>query len=184
MRVKGTVVKSIQQYVKDKWAAKYNDWLENLPSGAKTIMSNPIYATDWYPLNEGVILPTHHLKMFFDDNSIRAAMEAGKHSAEVSLTGIYKIFVKMANPGYIIKRASKIMATYYENAVLDVGESSSKSVTLLIKEFDNLDKMVEYRIAGWIEKGLELSGCSDIIVRITKSKIKGDDVTEYRMTWK
>jgi ribosomal protein S17E len=184
MKVKGTVVKSIQQFVKDKWSNQFNDWINNLPLASKNIMNNAIYATDWYPIDEAVIQPTYHLKMFFDDNSLKAAIESGKYSAEATLTGVYKIFVKFANPGYIIKRASKIMGTHYEDAILDVGETTNKSVVLFIKKFDKIDKMIEYRIAGWIEKGLELSGCNDIIVRVIKSLTKGDDVTEYKMTWR
>ena len=44
--------------------------------------------------------------------------------------------------------------------------------------------MIEYRIAGWIEKALELSGCEDIKIRITKSMTKGDAISEYKVSWK
>ncbi len=184
MRTKGTTVKSIQNFVKDKWPNKYNDWLENLPPESRKVLEGTILATQWYPLKEGAVLPTYHLKMFYDNNSLKAAWEAGRHSAESSLTGVYKIFVKLANPGYIIKRASKIMATYYENAILETGETTKNSVALNITKFEDLDKMIEHRIAGWIEKALELSGCKDIKIRITKSMTKGDAISEYKVSWK
>lgn len=184
MEVKGTTVKSIQSYVKDKWPERYYEWLDNLPVQSKEIMKSAIYATSWYPLNEGLVLPTHHLKMFFDGNSLKAAVEAGRYSAEDTLTGVYRIFVKMANPGYIIKRASKIMATYYKDSLLEVKETYQKSVVIDITKFENLDKMVEYRITGWMEKALELSGCKEVKVRISKSMTKGDEFTRYTCSWK
>lgn len=184
MKTKGTTVKSIHSFVKEKWPNNYPDWLDNLPEKSKEIMSSAILATAWYPIKEGAVLPTYHLKMFFDDDPLKAAWAAGRYSAEATLTGVYKIFVKVANPGYIIKRASKIMSTYYENAILERGEATDKSVVLIITKFEDLDQMIEYRIAGWIEKSLELSGCEDIKVKITKSITKGDAVTQYDMTWK
>jgi len=184
MRVKGTTVKSIQSFVKEKWPQRYDEWLNSLPQSSKDIMSDAIYATNWYPLNEGAVIPTYTIKMFFEDNSLKAAVESGKYNAEATLTGVYKIFVKMSNPGYIIKRASKIMSTYYEDTLLEVGETTSNSVILDITKFEQLDKMIEYRISGWIEKALELSGCKDINVRISLSMTKGDSITRYFVTWK
>ena len=43
----------------------------------------------------------------------------------------------------------------------------------------NPEKVIEYRIAGWIEKALEISGCKDISVEITKSMTQNDALTEF-----
>jgi len=184
MRTKGTTVKAIQNFVKDVYPQKYDEWIKNLPNESQKIMTEAIYATDWYPLNDGAIQPTYHLKMFYDENSLKAAWEAGRHSASITLTGVYKVFVKMANPSYVIKRASKITATYYENVVVDSGEETKNSVVVTIYEFPELHRLIEQRIGGWMERALELSGCSDIKTRITKSLTKGDGQTRYEINWK
>ena len=184
MRTKGTTVKAIQNFVKDQYPAKYDDWLNKLPTKARELMSGAILATDWYPLEEGAVLPTYHLKMFFDENSLKAAWQSGRHSAGATLTGVYRIFVKVANPSYIIKRASKITATYYENVVVKSSEETSNSVVVSIIEFEGLDRMIEHRIGGWMEKALELSGCKEVNIRIVKSLTRGDNITKYSITWK
>lgn len=184
MRTKGTTVKAIKNFVIDKYPNKYNDWLEKLPAKSKEIMKGTILATDWYPLNEGAIIPTHHLKMFYAENALKAAWEAGRHSAGATLTGVYKIFVKVANPSYIIKRAAKITATYYENVVVESSEETKNSVVVSIIKFEELDKMIEQRIGGWMEKALELSGCKEVKIRIIKSLTRGDSITKYSISWK
>ncbi len=184
MRTKGTTVKAIQNFVKAEYPNQYNDWLNSLPPKSREIMNGAIYATDWYPIQEGAVLPTYHLKMFFDQNSLKAAWHSGRHSADATLTGVYKIFVKVANPSYIIKRASKITATYYENVVVDSGEETKNSVVVTIYKFEQIDKLIEHRIGGWMERALELSGCSDVKMRITKALSKGDIETRYEITWK
>ncbi len=184
MRTKGTTVKAIQNFVKEKFSAHYNDWLNNLPQKSRDIMNGPIYATDWYPFQEGAVLPTHHLKMFFEQNALKAAWQSGRHSADATLTGVYKIFVKVAYPSYIIKRASKITATYYENVVVDSSEETQNSVVVTIIKFEEIDKLIEHRIGGWMERALELSGCKEVKIRITKALSKGDIETRFEISWK
>ena len=184
MKVKGTTVKSIKQFVKDTWPDRYEIWLNSLPKASKDIMSGSIYATDWFPLQEAAVTPTYYLKMFYNEDNFKAAWQAGRYSAETTLTGVYKVFVKVANPGYIIKRASRITATYYENVKVDSSETTSNSVVVTIHKFEDLDKMIEYRIGGWMERALELSGCDGVRIRITQSLTKGDAITKYKITWK
>jgi hypothetical protein len=42
---------------------------------------------------------------------------------------------------------------------------------------------VEARIAGWMQRALEINGCKNIIVKMPKSLTKGDPVTEYLVNW-
>jgi hypothetical protein len=54
---------------------------------------------------------------------------------------------------------------------------------LHITKFEKPDSYVEYRIGGWMNKALEISGCKNVKTLITKDIAKGDKVTEYVMSW-
>lgn len=183
MKTKGTTVKAIQNFVKGNFPDRYDEWLNSLPAKSKEIMTGAILATDWYPLKEGVVLPTRQLKMFFAENSLKAAWEAGRYSASTTLTGVYKIFIQMANPHYGIKRAAKATATYYENAVVESKNTGATSSEVYIIKFEDLDRMIEQRIGGWIERALELSGCENVKIRISKSLTRGDERTTFVISW-
>jgi hypothetical protein len=43
--------------------------------------------------------------------------------------------------------------------------------------------VVEQRIAGWIQRALEIHGCRQPAVNITKSLTKGDPCTELDFSW-
>ncbi len=47
-----------------------------------------------------------------------------------------------------------------------------------------MNKVVEYRIAGWIERALEICGCMNVTVNITQSLTDQDPCTEYNITWR
>jgi hypothetical protein len=183
MEIKGTAVKSISDFVKANFDNQYNDWLESLPEGSKRIMSNPILPNDWFPLEEAAITPTEKLCPLFYPDPMEAARQSGRYSAEIALHGIYKFFVKMSSPSFVIGKALGIMSTYYRPVELKIVDGAHGHTTLHLLHFPNSHSCVEYRIAGWCERALEISGCRHVKVTITKSLAKGDSLTEFIITW-
>ena len=102
MEIKGTAVIAIRDYVKINHSARFNDWLGKLSGESRQIFEGVIDASKWYPIESGGIEPTKKaIEMFHQGDYKMGAWEAGKYSAQKALTGIYKIFVKAASPGYI-----------------------------------------------------------------------------------
>jgi hypothetical protein len=66
---------------------------------------------------------------------------------------------------------------------METKSPDDKSVIAMITEFYPPSEVIEYRIAGWMEKALELSGCKNLKVEITRSLAKGDSLTEFDMRW-
>lgn len=184
MEVKGTAIKSISEYVKKNYKDRYYDWLNTLPEESKKIMKDGIYATDWYPLEVAAVIPTKMVgEMFFNDAK-KGAWESGRYSAELGLTGVYKLYVRMSKPGHIIARAGKIFSTYYRPSTIIIENETANTVDLTITEFETPNEVIDYRIAGWMEKALELSGCEDVVVNITESLAKGGAKTTFNMSWR
>jgi hypothetical protein len=184
MEIKGTAVIAIRDFVKINYGDKYNEWVQSLPDNVKKIFSGVIDSSNWYPLSEGGLIPTKRTaEMFFNGDYEKGAWDAGRYSAQKALTGIYKIFVKASSPGYIIQRASRVFATYYRPCEMNVVDRTEKSVKLEISNMTESDVVIEYRIAGWIQKALEISGASNISVDITQSISLGDDVTRLEICW-
>lgn len=140
-------------------------------------------ANSWYPLRELLIEPTQKLCDLFYAGSTRGATEAGRYSADIGLSGIYKIFVKVGSPDFIVKRASTIMAGYYQPSELKVVESVPGKVVVHITKFDEPSPLIEARIAGWIQRALEINGCKNAMITTPKSLAKRDPVTEYIIKW-
>lgn len=185
MEVKGTAVKSIDEFVKKQFPSKYNDWLGALPIESKKIFYNGVITNKWYNSHEAAVIPTQKLcELFYDNDHFKGAWECGRYSAESALTGIYKIYVKLSKPGHIIERASRIFAAYYGDSVMSTRKNQANSVEVVIEDMSKPSDVIEYRIGGWIEKALELSGCNDIKVDISKSLAKGSDETVYSISWK
>ena len=184
MEVKGTSVATIPEFVRHGFGSRFNEWIDSLSDGSRKIMNSTILMSDWYPLQESVVEPTGKICDLFYGSQDRGAWEAGRFSADFALKGIYKVFVKWGSPEFLVKRASKIMPTYYRPSELGVYEMSYGKAKVHITEFPEPSRFVELRIAGWMERALEISGCKGIEVKITYSLTKGDPFTEFLAKWK
>lgn len=183
MNIKGAAILSVSKFIQARYPERYNEWLDALSPKSKAIYDRAILAGDMYPLYEGLIEPTQKIcELFFAGNE-RGAWEAGRFSAEYALKGFYKVFFKLGSPGFIISRASRVFSSYYEESELRVVESTSNSCVLHIRAFNEPYYLLDMRIGGWMERALELMGCKNVRVKITRSLTKGDTVTEYVANW-
>ncbi len=183
MQVKGTAVKTIPEFIKSKHPDKYNGWFQQLPEKSKAIFQKGVAAPNWYPILDAIITPTTLMSTILYGNERDGAWECGRYSAEIALNGIYKLYVKMSSPGHIIDRAGRVLQAYYDPSEITVVGKTDKSVTLHLTKFPEPHKVVEYRLAGWMERALEISGCRNIRIDIPKSLTKGDTISEFSITW-
>jgi hypothetical protein len=184
LEIKGTAVTAIRDHVKANYPEKYVEWLDSLPEGSRAIYLGVIDSSKWYPLDEGGVIPTRKTAdLFYNGNYEKGAWDGGRYSAEKGLTGIYKIFVKASSPTYIIQRATRVFATYYQPCKMAVINKKENSVVLEISDMPECDVVIECRIAGWMEKALEISGAKDTVIKFEKSISRGDDITLFDISW-
>lgn len=182
MEVKGSAIKSTSEFVKKYFTKDYTDWFNSLDKETQDIIENTS-VSKWYSIKEGLIHPTQKIIEHFYDNDIKGAYETGRYSADSGLNGIYKFFIKIGSPSFIISKSASVFGTYYKNAIMTVISKTSTSVILDISNFPEYHILIEHRVIGWIEKALELSGCKNIKTNIVKSIYSNDNSTELFITW-
>jgi hypothetical protein len=184
MNVKGVAVKSIQDFVKNNHSQHYQEWLSAMPESSRAIMSKPVYASEWYPAKDAAVEPTKAMaKLFYNGDTQKAGWESGRYSAEVALGGIYKIFVKMATPKFIIERASKILPAYYDPSEVTVRENGPKHCVIAISRLPGSDSVIESRIGGWVQKAFEVTGCKNVQINTLQSLSTGANETIMKIVW-
>lgn len=184
MEVKGTAVKSVKEFVQKKFGDNYQQWSGGLSVDSKKIFEDMIDVTRWYPLNKALVEPTTSVgRSLYSNDLKKAAWEMGRFSAETALTGIYRVFVLLATPSYIIGRAGKVFATYFKPLEMRVVHKEDKRVEVEIFNCNGISEVIEWRVGGWMEKALEICGTKDLKVDIVKSAARGDAVTHYVMSW-
>lgn len=177
MAVKGTSVSSTLHFVKTKFSDKLEEWINSLPEESKNIFLNPILSTHWYPMQEGLIIPTKFIgKMFYEGNEQLASRELGKFSAKKGLSGVYSIFIKVAKPGFVLKKSPRIFSTYYSNSKFEIVDDGSKFAIFNVSGFSIDDKIIIDRIEGWIEMVLQIVGEKNFSVKSEISDLNNNEI--------
>jgi len=185
MQVKGTALRTTRDFVKTNFPGSYNKWIDSLTPESKKLYSATLDATLWYPFKEGYSVPVGKImEICFNKDVKTGGDQLGSWSAEVGLKGFYKVFLLIASPQFLLQRASKIFTTFYEPSEIEASIIGSNDAILRIIKFEDIDEAVEYRIAGWIRKALELANCSEPSYVIKKALSKGEDATEIHFHWK
>jgi hypothetical protein len=185
MEVRGEALMSLPLFILKKFGRSgYDKWFGVLSPESKKIYQSPINKNDWFPLKTALVEPTQLMCELLFNKSVRGAWECGRYSAEYGLKGIYKVLVKLSTPEVLVKRAGPILMNYYRPGKLEITNSDSNHVSVVINEFPEMNRVIEYRIAGWIERAIEICGSSNVTINITKSLTTGDSCTEYNIMWK
>jgi len=185
MEIKGSAIRTIPEFIKAKFPEKYDAWFSLLPPASAAIFSGFIKPSDWDDLHDAAIAPTEVLsKIAFDGDLKKASRESGRFSAETTLKGMYRFFLMAVPSRTVVTSGGRILTTFYRPVQFRVTESGAGSAKVQISQIDDPSGVVENRIAGWIEKALEIQGMDAARVELTQSPAKGDPLVEISIIWK
>jgi hypothetical protein len=183
MQVKGSAVESIVKFVHNKYNGKYNDWVNSLNEDSRQIINEKVLTSGWYPIETAMIEPTRKICEMFYAGDVKGAWEIGRYAADIALTGIFKLLVKVGNPKFMILRAGGIISSYYKPGDVKVVELRQNAIAVYLSNFPQSNPFIENRIAGWIERALEINGCSNVQIKVTQSSTRGSEVIEIVAAW-
>jgi hypothetical protein len=184
MQVKGTALRTTRDFVKTIFPDHYDKWLNALTPESKKLFTSTIDATAWYAYKEGYAVPVDKIMdICYQGDKKTGGDQLGSWSAEIGLKGFYKVFLLIASPQFLLQRASKIFTTFYEPSEIEASIIGSNEAILRVVKFDQIDEAIEYRIAGWVRKALELANCTSPRYEIKKFLSKGDSSTEIYFRW-
>ena len=153
MEVKGTAMAYLPNFVKTKFGDKgLKIWLESINEKAREVYTKGVILPQWYDFKTFAIEPREKVIDIFYSGKTVFAKEMGMFAADYALKGVYRVFVKVASPQSILKRAPAIMGGYYRPSKMEVIESSKNHGVLRITEFPEIDILHEYLIEGYIKK--------------------------------
>lgn len=184
MQVKGTSIKTTRDFVKIKFPNRYDEWINSLPKDSQVLYNDSIRVGEWFEIRTAYYEPMNKIiELFYSNNAQKGGEDLGLYSAEVALNGIYKVFLLVATPQYLMKRASRMIETFYHPCDVEVTDPTNKMSVMTIKKFEGITKPLEYRFAGWTVKALELCKCKNVSYKITSHISAGQPTTTLEFRW-
>lgn len=184
MDVKGTAVQVTEQFILSEFKEDGKKrWLSALSPDARQVFEKGVLATSWYPAQLTVVEPTRAMCDLFFAGNLEGAWKLGRFSAEIALSGVYKIFLALAPPHVVIDRGVRILATYYRPLKATVAESRPGRVAMVMADMDEPSAVIDNRVAGWMQRAFELCGVKHIDMAVVQSAKDRATVSELVGTW-
>ena len=183
-KVSGLSLKTFPMFIENKFGNEgLERWQNSLSGEAKDVFNKPLIGLDdWYDLNDFFIKPTKLICDLFYQGDEKSAWEMGRFSAEFALKGVLKVFVRMGTTLFLMSRVARIVSKYYDPIDMKITKSGQHYAQLAIIDFPDYHILLEYRICGWIERALEISGCKNITIDATHPQDQ-DNTVEIMFRW-
>ncbi len=183
-RVKGTAVKATVAFLRERLDEDtFQAVLDGVDGNERELLTQPILQSSWYELS----LLLH--VMAATEGRIKLppgrtlAWEMGRFSADYGLKTIYKVFFKVADPGFIIRKSSQVFSAYYDSGAMEVLGTEGKTADLRLTGFNQPHAWFCDRLMGWMERTLELSGAKNARMVHPKCLARGDATCDYSGRW-
>lgn len=180
--IKGTVLLDTIAAIKARAGeAELLRILRNLGGQTRSIFQGPVHASNWYSLDAFVEFLEADIRETAGGD--RAVLTSRSEKViESQLRGIYKIFVRLGSPGFVITRISAVHATYFKGVEI-IPEVEEHSATIKYVGFQRHHDIMEYAILGFFRKALEMSGAEHALLKFTVPISHGAAYSELTITW-
>jgi hypothetical protein len=181
-KVKGTAVVASLRYVNERFGEEaLKRILRFLPEGDRQLLEAGVLASSWYPMTLflGFMREAEQQLSAKEPGVIR---NMGAASAEYGIKGVYKIFFKIGSPEFIIGRAARVFASYYDTGRIEVVETAPGRAVLDLVGFEGAPQFCQ-RILGWMERTVQMAGAKNLRSDHPHCVHRGDQACRFAGLW-
>jgi uncharacterized protein (TIGR02265 family) len=183
-QIKGNVLASRLEYVRRKGGEPaVAAVLARLPEADQEVLRGWILPISWYPLDLNLRLDDAIAAALSPHDRSRVFVDMGRASADASLGGPQRPFVKEGDPHFLLRSAPQIYAAYYRVGRRTYEKTGERSAVLRTFDAERVTSTDCLTVAGWHERAIELSGGRDVRVVERKCRARGDAHCEYVCEW-
>ncbi len=184
MEVKGTAIAIFPLFIIDRFGDReLEEWLGRLPKATAALFRAPVDINRWYPYRQACVEPTELVCRMFFGGEAAGARELGRYSADYALTGFYRSVVKLNTLKLYLERGGVMISEYYRPCRCRTVSVDRGRAVVRIEDFPESHALVENRIAGWMQRAMEVRGCRRVGVEVARSLAAGDTLTEFVISW-
>jgi hypothetical protein len=109
--------------------------------------------------------------------------EIAVHVVDADVNGIQRLFMKVANPGYLLVRAGAYWSRFYDSGHWRIVRQSHDRATGILCGFDNTDEAFCRFLGGYIHRLFVLSGAENAVLEHPKCRARGAVECVFRGSW-
>jgi eukaryotic-like serine/threonine-protein kinase len=181
--IRGISLISAVKYVTEQYGeGGMNKVLDNLGQEEKDVFRSKLNPMNWYPISAYANF-IGGVDKIFGKGDFALCFEIGRYSAMDTFSGLYKVFMELGNPHFVIRRGHIAWRTIVDTGELEVEQTGDKYVKVKVTGFDGPQKSYCFKVGGYFSKVLEMSGAKNVKVQEIQCACDRATFCEYEMQW-
>ncbi len=183
VQIKGSAIKETINQIKTRSGEDaFQKILGLLDEETRKICEGEIFASTWYSLDLFTRFLEIEIRVLADGNE-EMVTRGSEAVIERQLRGIYKAFVKLGSPEFVIKRIAAVHATYFQGVPIDVQLQGHGKALIKYTGFEKQHRIMGFAIIGFFKKALEISGAKDLVIYFATPIEEGKGYSELSISW-
>ena len=160
----------------------YQEIVDTLDEQARTLFRSPILPTAWFPLDAFARFLEADIRESAGGNE-QVLVKRSEGIIEGQLRGIYKLFIRLGSPEFVLKRLSVIHTAYFNGVAVDLTSLAPGRAVIRYTGFEPQHRIMGHTLIGFFRKALEISGAKDVAVRLDTPIGDAKGYAELVVTW-
>jgi len=183
VQIKGSAIKETIGQIKSRAGEEaLQKILSLLDEETRAICQNEVFSSSWYPLDIFTRFLEVEIRVLADGKE-EMVTRGSEAVIERQLRGIYKAFVKLGSPEFVIKRIAAVHATYFQGVPIAVQLHGRGKAVVRYTGFEKQHRIMGFAIIGFFKKALEISGATDVVLYFTVPIEEGREFSELSISW-
>ncbi len=155
--------------------------IQSLSNESRKVFESPILFSEWYPLDAfAEFLEVDVRETAAGNREVLA--ERSEKVVGSQLRGVYRIFVKLGSPKFVITRISAVHETYFRGVKITM-EFERSSAIIKYFGFQKKQNIMEPVIIGFFRKALAMSGANRVVLKFTVPIAQAGPYSELAISW-
>jgi len=183
VQIKGSAIKETIEQIKSRAGeAAFQKILGLLDDETRKVLAGEIFSSTWYSLDLFTRFLEIEINILADGNE-EMVTRGSEAVIERQLRGIYKAFVKLGSPEFVIKRIAAVHATYFQGVPIEVQVQGHGRAVVKYIGFEKQHRIMGFAIVGFFKKALEISGAKDVAIYFSVPIEEGKGYSELSIAW-
>lgn len=183
VQIKGSAIQeTINQIKKRAGEDAFQKILALLDEEARNVLKGEVYSSSWYSLDFFTRFLELEIRVLADGKE-EMVTRGSEAVVERQLRGIYKTFVRLGSPEFVIKRIAAVHETYFQGVSIEVRLPEKGKAFIKYKGFEKQHRIMGFAIIGFFKKALEISGAKDVSIYFATPIEEGKGHSELSIAW-
>ncbi|MBI5478957.1 MAG: hypothetical protein HY906_08885 [Deltaproteobacteria bacterium] len=152
------------------------------PELSRNFRAGLVFSGNWYPLSWYADL--HRAAQKAAGAGPDLARTIGFESVKDDLAGIYRIFLLVVSPEFVLSKAPLLFSTYYDTGTMAVSEAARGQARAQFTGCTGFDRNLWLDVQGSCQAGLEAAGARDVAINLIAGGADGDTSMELEARWR